>query len=298
LTLTLLPRQVAVAAAVFTGGALITYAYWALSGNSDLAVHYVRYGGAAFLVSAALVELMACRAVQRDFEPAEPMGAVWNLLALAAACRLIGHISRHLLSYHPDVIGMSPSDSPLLAFFGQDMSGPVTMAVQAISLWLAARVYGRLGLENRLQNVDWMLIGVVALYGFLELLKLPGWLGAEQGHNLQWYLGWSMYPLLATLLAQAVKMRRAVEPLRPGLFARTWLAYATGIVLTALGMCLNRLVAIDFIKWPWDAATWLVWYPAAAAYAVAPLYHLTAVRRLTLGAMENSGSWEIPPHSR
>jgi hypothetical protein len=34
--------------------------------------------------------------------------------------------------------------------------------------------------------------------------------------------------------------------------------------------------AYEYIAWPYSAITWFIWYPASAAYALAPAYQVAA----------------------
>ncbi len=285
----LTPRLIGYVTAAYVAGGLALFGHWALTGSFDLTQFYFRYIGAAFLIGAALVETVLCLSVHRGFGPGEAMGTAWLLLGMGGASRAVGYFSRHLLAYHPGIAGLSPDDAKLLDDFGRDLAGPLAMTIQAVALWIALRVHAKLGLESSFTPADWILLGAVSAFGLSQVVQLPGWIAeAASPPSLQWLIGWSMYPLLSILLAAAIALRRRIGPLRPGLFAQCWGSYTAGILLTALGIALNELIAREIIRWPWDAGFWLVWYPAAAAYACAPLYQRMAMRRLECWELDES----------
>ena len=45
-----------------------------------------------------------------------------------------------------------------------------------------------------------------------------------------------------------------------------------GVFLTAIGDAGIWAAAYGYLPYPWSAAVWFVWLPAAAAFALAPAY--------------------------
>jgi hypothetical protein len=63
-----------------------------------------------------------------------------------------------------------------------------------------------------------------------------------------------------------------------GYVSKVWGAFAAGIFLTSLCSLLNWLTAYGLVDWKQTAFVWYLWYPASAAFALAPAYQWEALR--------------------
>ena len=55
-------------------------------------------------------------------------------------------------------------------------------------------------------------------------------------------------------------------------------AFSVGIFLLLVGDVMIWATVWGYLPWPWSGLGWFVWIPAAAAFALAPLYQWEAMR--------------------
>jgi hypothetical protein len=248
------PQRLLVVAALHLGLGIVL---WALSGGwSELFGYYFTFLGSAFLVSFAFLELAFSRRVQRGFRPGEELHRAWTLIMIGAGFRLVGVFMAHALQ---------PSEQ--LRNIGLFISGPLQLSTLVWGLAIVLGQYRRLGYIVRLHWMDWFLLAAcmaMAISGVVQNLITPS-------------SGFLTDTLLYVLLCQALLLKRSVSQMGGGLVAACWTSYVFAIFLTALGDLGITLSAYGYIPEPLLPIGWLIWYPAAAAFALGPAFLSEAV---------------------
>jgi membrane protein implicated in regulation of membrane protease activity len=78
-----------------------------------------------------------------------------------------------------------------------------------------------------------------------------------------------------------------------GLIAKCWRALAIGIFVIGFGEAALWAIGRYFPGWLVATLEWYVWFPAAAAFAMAPAYCVAAVRRATGRATRSSSDLPV-----
>lgn len=100
--------------------------------------------------------------------------------------------------------------------------------------------------------------------------------------NPQQALTWPGDYLLSILLLEAITLRRSVANMGWGYVSKVWGAVVTGILITSFCSVMNWVTAYGFLSWNHTAFVWYLWYPASAAFALAPAFQLEATRTAQL----------------
>jgi|GEM_PF-3104606 len=274
---------VVLSCAVFLAGGLAACAWWQYSGATFWLDFWFKELGGPLLVAYAVVEALAAAAIVRLFDPGEPMRTAWQLLRAAACVHAASAFFRHFLgkpvAANPlQLWHAPPAWLALCEEFGRVLGGTLYLAVLMAGLAAALRVYARLRLLPAPSAREWTVLCAAAGLLIYTLRLMAYWLGQPGTRtSALWWLGWVTDPLLGALLSQALLLRRAAAPLEGGLLARPWRAYFHATWLTCAGSLSVGLSAAGVLPaalaWPF----WLIWHPAAALFALAPLFQLRAM---------------------
>jgi hypothetical protein len=129
-----------------------------------------------------------------------------------------------------------------------------------------------------LRTSDFLALAGVGLYVVFTSTVISLLAKADrQAITLLSFLGWITDPLLCIVLLEALLLRRMVMKMGGGLVERCWTSYSVAILLTAAGDLAFWLLGFR-VRGDAVALSWLVWYPAAAAYALGPAWQLEAIR--------------------
>ncbi len=278
------PRRMVLAtvAVLLLGAAL--HLWWAFTGDFSGLAFFYAYPGAVFLVVVVTLGAGWSWRAWRQFAPGDALRGAWLGIALAASCQSLGYILAHWLSrptYLNPFRGWAvahPAAAVAVHTAGLEISGTLEMAALAAGLAVVLQAYRRVGLLRRLAAWEWLCAALLAAYTGHVLYVVARVQTAPSAPpvTLAAVLDWLNNPLLAILLIEALLLRRGVVAMRWGLIARCWGSLALAIGLTAAGSVLMWAVDFSYIRWPWSSLTWYVWFPAAAAYALAPAYQLQA----------------------
>ncbi len=271
---------VALVCALYFTAASASLLVWILTGNATvLSICFQEIGGPLLAVF-AMIEAAAALRVWSLFNPGEPLRTGWFFLASAGSVHAVSVITRHLLGRNIllNPLRFLPSSSPLFPLlddFGRVLGGTLLPLVLLAGIYFVLRVYRRLRLLTRLSPVDYLALAVAALFLAFEFSELLRWLPLRRGNiTALWTMDWATDPLFILLFAAAIVLRRANLALRRGRLARCWTAYAAAIFLTCTGNLGVALVEGGFItqnqSWPF----WLIWYPAAAGFTLAPIFQM------------------------
>lgn len=270
--------------AVFFTAASACLLYWITTGDgAALRLCFQEVGGPLLAVF-AMVEAAAALRVFTLFNPGEALRTGWFFLASAGAVHAVSVITRHLLGRD---IALNPlrlmpaasSTLPFLDQFGRVLGGTLLPLVLLCGLCSVLGVYRRLGLLRRLSAFDTLPLAVAAGFLIYQLSELLRWLPLRRGNMTPlWSLDWATDPLFVLLFCAAIVLRRANLALRRGRLARCWTAYAVAIFLTCAGSLGTALFQQGFLTLFTWSPFWLIWYPAAAAFTLAPVYQLETMR--------------------
>lgn len=264
----------------FTVVAFLFTLFWLLTGDPVLLEPWFRHFGAILLVLFPMAGAVAGARVVSLFGPSEPMRQSWLFLATAAAVQAISNAVRHVLGrdmvLNP-LTALRGSEPWMAALdeFGRLLGGVMFPAVLILGLALALRTYVRLGLLPRLKWFDFVALAATGLFLAHHLYNGFFWLGDPRVHLTPLLmLNLTVVPLHAVLFAVAILLRRAKLSLRHGLIERCWTAYAWASFLTCAGSLAITLNAQGLLPDRWMWPSWLLWHPAAALFALGPIYQL------------------------
>jgi hypothetical protein len=229
---------------------------------------YTSTAGVVFLLAVSGTEFVLAARVVRRFDHGEPLHRAWLIILLAALCRFAAFLLMYLVArVHPPVRTL-----------GLLLAGPIQLLVMGAGLFVVYRLYCRLGFRVSLRTSDFLALAGVGLYVVFTSTVISLLAKADgQAITLLSFLGWITDPLLCIVLLEALLLRRMVMKMGGGLVERCWTSYSVAILLTAAGDLAFWLLGFR-VRGDAVALSWLVWYPAAAAYALGPAWQLEAIR--------------------
>jgi hypothetical protein len=263
--------------------ALLWLAIWLWTGNDRWIEEFFRLPAALLLVSLATIEFCSSLMVRREFSPEQPMRKAWSLISFSAGFNLVGSLCAQVLSVRSKLNPLahmawwSRSEADCIRQFGLFLGGTFRFGALAAGLAWALKVYRRTGLMARLTAIDWSLLSIMGIYLYLEGR------GVATAYRTGWrptaaiIMGWPTDPLLWLLLAEALVLYRSIRQMGTGWIARCWMSFCIGIFLVVLGNITLWAVSWGYLPWQWNAFEWLIWLPAAGAFALAPVYQLEAI---------------------
>lgn len=249
-----------------------------------LNLYFLTLGTLFFLMTTAAEFFLAfeCRS---GFEADEPMRMAWTVIALASLSRFVAAVlisldhwrSARLPGGTSSVLAVVlPRD---LAEVGAVVGGPLAMIFLAVALSRVLSVQRRFGVLRGFTRLDWLLIGLIIFLMLGEAAKIVRYLAPPYPPpTLTRALLWMSDPLLGLLLVQAVLIRRSAIRVGLGLVSQCWGMYAIAIVTTLAGDVSIWAVGEGLLSEPLIALTWYIWFFAAAAFASAPAYQLSAMK--------------------
>ncbi len=260
---------------------------WLRSGDASLLRYYFEYPGSLFLVGFSALEVIFGFLAYRQFSPGQPLRSAWFFILIAAVCHFAGSLLRHLLSINSAINPLAyllPAWDAHLADLmqrsGKVVGGPVQMVFLLWGLFLTLRFYRQVGMLAKLKRVDILLVCVAMGYAALVIGGIVIGLRDQSGPiQYSQALTWPNDYLLSLLLLEAIFLRRSALEMGRGYASKVWSAFAVAIFITSLCSFLNWLTAYGVLGWKETAVVWYLWYPASAAFAIAPVYQWEA--RLT-----------------
>lgn len=262
-------RTLRTALAVHLAIGFTAYAHFLLTGSYSAIDWYFRHPGTMFLVGMAAVGGVTTWMARSQFEPGEPMYAVWTLIFLAAVFRTCGSVLAEVAGRYSEAAHSA----------GLVIGSPAAMIPLAFGLARAIGLQRRFHLLGRLRAGDILLISAISCVTIRQLIEIGSLLvlhhfrpGAAQA------MLWLSDPLLTLLLIQAVLIRRSVLNMGHGLVARCWGAIALAIAFTSAGDVALWMTGLGIVPERLVPLGWYIWFPAAALLAEAPGYQLAASR--------------------
>jgi hypothetical protein len=223
--------------------------------------------------------LICCSWFDRD----EPMRLAWSMIACAALARFTGTILRQISPEHWPwkaarlFDSLAPAAEAHIGEIGMVIGGPVAMAFLAVGLWRVLRIERRFHLIGPPTRGDKALIAVILAFTISQLTEILPLVWQWNHPTYTTVLLWLSDPLLSLLLVEAVLIRRSVLRMGRGLVAQCWGMLVVAIVSTSAGDA--ALWATEHNLLPEFVAPlgWYIWFVAAAAFACAPAYQLSAI---------------------
>lgn len=249
------------------------------------AITFTRYQGALFLVGYAIWCVVLTAQVASGFVAGDRMRPCWLLLLAAAVLRLVSSVIVQLFTHesylNPLYLlwpGWTKESGEPIFNFGVHVGGPVQYTVLLAGIIAAVYVYRGLGLIKPLRLSDYAMAAGLGAHAIVQLYSAWFWVAVEGAEtSFGWWLGWATDPLLAAVMGAAIIMRRSSAKLRGGLIEMGWTAMAGAVLFTAIGNVSLWAMGVDYIRWPYDSLTWLIWYMPAILFVAAPAHQLQAM---------------------
>jgi hypothetical protein len=280
---------IAASGAFFVAG-LGALAAWRITGEAAWIEQFFRLPGAMLMIWLAALELFLAVHCVRHFARGELMRSAWTLIALSAACATVSAVL-------VQVLGVRSSINPLVRLAGGDprtalraahaagqlVGGPFRFALLTAGLALALSAYRRTHFLGRLRWPDWLALAFFAAFLARNVVDIVQ--AGRRGKQFGWLeiANWPTDPLLLALLAEGLLLWRSVQQMGHGWIGRAWAAFSVAVFLTTLGDVGQWAEAYGYLPYPWSAAIWFVWLPAALFFALAPAYQLEAIRAASEG---------------
>ncbi|MBZ5568573.1 MAG: hypothetical protein LAN64_12055 [Acidobacteriia bacterium] len=265
---------------------ICTHTVWLVTGNPSVLRYYFDYQGALILIIFSALEVVLSISAYRQFSSDQPLRLAWLFIILAAVCHFTGVILKHLLAVNSEMNplhyltqGWDTQLSDALRRWGGVIGGPTQMALLTCGLFLSLRLYRRCGMLAKPKAVDMVLIGAAMAYSLIVIHGIVvGMWSSTSPVTYGRALTWPNDYLLSVLLLEAIFLRRSALEMGWGYVSKVWSAFAAAIFLTSLCSLLNWLTAYGVLDWKQTAFSWYLWYPASAAFALAPAYQWEALR--------------------
>lgn len=243
----------------------------------------------AFLVTAALFELLLIVPVYLRFSSDQHLHKAWFLIMSAAGCRVIGLAIAHvgasnseLSPFHGRLFQASGISATAVRDAGIVFSSPLAFALLAVGLWYVLQAYDSIGWSASLDWTDYIILSIMMAQCVNHFtLIYVNVTTAPETIDLFRVLNWTSEPLLLWLMLLACRLRRSAGRMGGGWVARCWQSYSLAVLLTCLGDVGIWAVAYDHVKWPLSFLTYFIWIPAAAAFALAPAFQFAAIGQLS-----------------
>jgi len=268
--------------------AVASFAAWWRTGDWMWMRAFFDYPGVLFFVGCSLLGLRLSYLCWRQFAPGDAMRPAWLLIVLFGLSQLTGGVIGHLLgsnsALNPLHYLASGHDLIRTAAATGRLFSPISMLFLAAGLFRVVQICRKNGVLAGLKTFDFLLLGIVTVYTIHYFAAVVLSSQHPEGPvTPSKILTWMSDPLLCVLLLQAILIRRSAANLGWGLIARCWVAFTAAIFFTSVGDIGLWASARGVIPFGLQAASWYVWYPATACYAVAPAYQLQAMLRATHG---------------
>ncbi|MGE0406552.1 MAG: hypothetical protein AB7O65_09645 [Candidatus Korobacteraceae bacterium] len=280
---------------------VFVHTYWLYTGDTSFFRYYFGYQGSLVLIGFSALEVVFAYLAYREFCAGQPLGASWLCILIAGACHFCGSILVHLLST-PSAINplvyllpaWNEDFANLMLHSGRAVGGPVQMAFLLWGLFLSLRFYRRMGMLAKLQPMDKLLACATLGYAALVIGGIIIGVRSQPGPvQYSQILTWPNDYLLSILLLEAIFLRRSALEMGWGYTSKVWGAFTVAIFLTSLCSLLNWLTAYGVLDWRGTAFVWYLWYPASAAFAIAPAYQWEATHTAQVRLMADTESLQL-----
>jgi hypothetical protein len=254
--------------------------------------------------STLLVTCMASAAlwlylvVLRTFPKGSPLRAAWVPLTLAA----VASVGSGVLA---EILGASWLLNPL-TWTGRDRSvlidqirqvaqlcgGPVRLAILALAMHAALRVFRRFGFSARPTITDWAMSGMICLFALCRFVE-AGWAClAGRQVSLETWISLAGLPILFVLFLQAMLLRQAAARMGNGMVPRVWQSLVWSILLMGAGEVALWVLSKYSQLLPLGMLDSLIRLAIAAAFALTPAFQVSAQRRAS--QQSDSPAVELP----
>jgi len=280
---------------------MFVHARYMTAGDTHLLRLYFDYEGALVFLFLSALQAYFATVAYREFSSHQPLGTAWLYIAVASVCNFAGTVLTKLFAVDSAlnpinyISGSTESLRSLLGNVGTVVSGPVQMILLGTGLYLAIRVYRQLAMTKKLKPLDLGMIAAAMLYTIIVIVGIVRTVRAHpEGVAADHALTWPGDYLLSLLLLEAIVLRRAAVEMGWGFVSKVWTAFVAGIFITSFCSLMNWLTAYGILNWTHTSFVWYLWYPASAAFALAPAYQWEATRTAQLRLAKRVDELELP----
>ncbi len=262
------------------------FALYAYSSAAPALAMQAPSGGAEGLsvTGMAAAQSWLCLLLFRGFRAGAPLRRAWFLIMLAGVAHVAGGLLDQVSQTTWLLSPLAPSAIvERLHRAALILGGPVQLALLAAGLLAVLLLLGRCGFRVRPKLAGWAVAGILVLFGLYRCAE-----AAAAGNAISVFRNL----LLCVLSVEGLLIWLSAARMGRGLVAKCWRAFAMGIFITGFGEAALWAIGRYFPAWPAAVLEWYVWFPAAAAFALAPAYCVAAVRRAT-GHMAPSSSGNL-----
>ena len=284
------PANIAAITACYLAAGVFAFVAWQFTGNDAWVNEFFGGPAALLMIWLAALQLSLSLKATRFFVSDDLLRPGWMLITLSAGCQFVGSILSQVLgvnsSLNPLMLRSGRPDWLILEFrhIGLGIGGTLRFALLSAGLHYAVKAYRKHGLLSPLKFIDTLVLACMVSYIGRNVADIVFAI-AHGKHPDAWeLLGWPTDPMIGLLLAQALLLLRSAQKMGTGVFARCWKAFSVGVFLTALGDVGQWATNYGYLPHPWDALTWYLWLPAAAAFACAPAFQLEVIRKAGISA--------------
>ncbi len=247
---------------------------------------YFDYEATLVLLVFGILQLSCAFLAYRELSADRPLALAWLYILAASACTLVSTVFTQFLAVDtflnplPFWLGGNSTDArALIGTIGTVVGGPVQIVLLGTGLYLALRLYWKLGLVPDLRPVDLGPVGIVTFYAVLVLAGILKTVrNASSSVTAEQLLHWAGDVVLCLVLVEAVFLFRSAREAGWGYLSKVWTAFAIAISLTGICSLAEWLRVYGAIgKWDAMLITYL-WYARCAALAVAPALQWEAIR--------------------
>ena len=276
-----LARAILAVTACYLALGLVCLAAWRVTGKIAWIDVFFKYPAAILMVILATTELLVSQRVASEFDRRQPLRRAWRLIGLSAGFNLASAVLVQILATWNPAVSAARQ-------LGLLLGGPCRFAAMSAGLLWTLKAYRRSGLLARLRPGDWAVLALMGCYVFLEFRDVVLAWGHGMRPTIWMVLGWPTDPLLWILLAQALRLYRSALEMGSGLVGRCWSSFSIGVFLVTVGDVTMWATNMGYLSWEWRVVEWYIWLPAAAAFALAPLYQLHAIALARTSAVKGS----------
>jgi hypothetical protein len=279
------PRWIVLITAAQLIVGLFTLALGFVTGDAALVRNFFEYPGALLLAALVAMGVALCVLVLQGFPPGEPLRPAWLLITLAATSRIVSGLFGQLLAINALLSPLSGTGEASASMGGASRhtglpaTGPIGMILFGLGFLLVLGTFRKSGIPMRLKRTDWVLLislGAFTAYSLACAVKC-----VCSGDKITTFELFSLAnnPLLGVLGIEAVLLWRSASYMGCGLIAKCWRAFSVAIFLSLADGLGVWVADRGYLPWPASPLTWFLWFPAAAAYALAPAYQVAAMCR-------------------
>ncbi|MBI5084928.1 MAG: hypothetical protein HZB13_10080 [Acidobacteria bacterium] len=276
------PFWILVLSAVHMIVGLLAWLVWIQTGDPHAVDLFFQVPGPLYFVLAAVLQTSLAFRAWRSFAADQPMWTAWACLTLAGVSRLTGDLIAQVFSAATPLNPFPQyAANANLHEIGLTFAGPVHLLFLLLGCRVAIQVHRSVGWRSRLRPSDYLFATPIAMHVLKQVWDLFVLYPGEFSLPMR-IIRWLTDPLLLILFLVALVLWRTTREHSGGLVGLCWGFYAAGVFFTAMGDVALWAVESSVVHWiPASFISWYIWFPASAAFALAPACQVEALRVLS-----------------